>query len=310
MVPRNREVQYLYHLLILPKNLNTRDEKFFHLLTLYSAKKTGNFIPEDIQKAINQLKKADYSHKFNKTRAELILFIHDHEKDISQSELLDYIFIFEKNNETIFASESAGQKWYKNKNFSTAIFSTTFERSNSEFPLIFPSQNYNPTDPDSPVICVMIPSMATFKLMQKVIYKDDAQMPYFSAGSTITPRMIKDLDKKGFRPIELVSDDIKASEYPHGFNAHHFELTWHDLYHNWVSSVNYLKPFHRHLRDMLEQERGYDMSSAIWYLSDLDITFKQAREKNIDLKLKKIWSMQICHAAFIQCAGNYWQNTA
>ncbi len=53
---------------------------------------------------------------------------------------------------------------------------------------------------------------------------------------------------------------------------------WHDLFHCWRNGSNAFKPFIRHLRKILQQ-KGYEMSKAIWELVDMDIGYRHIRSK-------------------------------
>ncbi len=146
-------------------------------------------------------------------------------------------------------------------------------------PLVEMSPNYNPNDPTSPILAMIIPTASAFELILKIINGvKPVTLPYYTVGP-FTPRFIRALDETpsqfgqqtACRPVELTHPDIVYNLSPHQYTPiTPFMLTTHDLYHVWVNSLVIDKPLIRYLRQLFQSVTGFEMSSPIWKLTDMD----------------------------------------
>jgi len=142
-----------------------------------------------------------------------------------------------------------------------------------------PQVEKNDNDPENNFLCLNLPTISSFNLFQECIYgKEHVSVPYFTAGQ-IGTRFIRELDehpekygiKQQARPVEMCHPDLISNPKPHGLISSNFMITWHDFaVHSTRNSSQKAKPVVRYLRTMLEKEKGFDMSKAIWNLSDMD----------------------------------------
>lgn len=195
----------------------------------------------------------------------------------------------------------------------TAIYSP-----GPQMPMVRLSQDFNKDDLQSPLLCMIIPTIPALIALQEAMHGEvDTTYPYFTAGQVST-RMIRDLDEnphkygqsRQSRPVELVHPDLVPNQSPHGwYKVHSFILSWHDVFHCWQNGMVTDKPLIRHLRCLLADETGYDMSKAVWLLSDMDITsYLNVRESNKNNNpLLRMFSRAMAVSAVLHNTGkDFW----
>ncbi len=146
-------------------------------------------------------------------------------------------------------------------------------------PCVELSPNYDENNPESPVVCKIIPTIASFNALQFAMHGSDSTDPFFTAGQVST-RLIRKLDEteyvigmsKQARPVELQHPDLVLTPSPHELSkVHASQVSGHDMFHCWRNGAITIKPIIRYLRNLHESVKGYDMSKYIWNLTDMDM---------------------------------------
>lgn len=148
----------------------------------------------------------------------------------------------------------------------------------------------------------IILSIDTYNLLSDILFKEESIYPCPIIGR-FTTRLVRALDEipslnsadlitpaqnylsslfpiskslhKPHRPVEIYYPGVPFENAPHGFEAHPFMLSWHDLFHTWRASENN-KSFIRRMRLFFDSKLNYNphpekaMSEIIWKLSDID----------------------------------------
>lgn len=206
------------------------------------------------------------------------------------------------------------------KDYDSASFLTATLRPRSQLPGVEVSADYNESDPDSPLLCMIIPSMSSLIVLQETMYpKEDISYPFFTTGK-FTTHFIRVLDEQPeqykqmypSRPVELSHPDVLANQEPHGFQVYNSLLTRHDLVHCWQSSQFAHKPLMRYIRKLLAKEKGYAMSKTIWRLTDLDfnessLNLKIVMNQNISEEEKFVWRVQTAHTIIDAAGDDFWK---
>lgn len=174
-------------------------------------------------------------------------------------------------------------------------------RMNMEHPNWVLSPNFDENNPDSPMISIVLPTMAALNELQAALHGEDVTEPHFVFGEVST-RLIRALDefpekfgkKHQARPVQLIHPDVKKNgRPPHGLEAHPFSLAFHDLFHCWQNSINQIKPFCRYLRKLFQTETSFDMSKPLWFLTDMDFSTIGLKKLRINSELKKVWHKKL-----------------
>lgn len=132
------------------------------------------------------------------------------------------------------------------------------------------SPDFNADNPSSPLLCMIVPTVATFNTLNSTVHRADAIIPYFSAGN-FGNLFLKELDKKNERAIQLPHPDLmKPLEKVHNNYVHGFTLAWHDFLHVWRSSAIQDKALLRYVRTVFEKETGLEISRPIFRSIDMD----------------------------------------
>ncbi len=183
-----------------------------------------------------------------------------------------------------------------------ALF-TSLIRPRSQIPSFAISPDYDENNSDSPLLCMILPTMTVLnKLSEHTYSKKDATVPFFTAGQVST-RLIRYLDETPqkfnqpaqSRPVELTHPDLVRSPKPHDLAVHDFLLSWHDLLHIWISSSIIHKDIVRYLRQVLTAEKKFDMSKTIWQLTDMDFVWifeERKAQKNGEQIAAIVWGFQ------------------
>jgi hypothetical protein len=154
--------------------------------------------------------------------------------------------------------------------------------SGEKLPSIIPSPDYDPADPHSPVISFVVLNMSAFSALEHALHGENSCHPCFTLGE-IPVRFIRDLDEStGGRPVEISHPDVPYGPFkPHGYLCHRFMHTWHDFFHVWRNGANPHKPMIRYMRKILASGTGFDMSAALWSLSDMGFALGQEKTPDI-----------------------------
>jgi hypothetical protein len=138
--------------------------------------------------------------------------------------------------------------------------------------------DFKENNPNSGLLCINFSTPSALRVLQDSIYGEHASNPFFVAGQFL-PRLVRELDenprdyglKQQARPIELSHPDLVTQQKTHELMCYPFTNMIHDYgYHLFNNSANAKKTFLRYLRRLLEKEKGFPMSKAIYELSDMD----------------------------------------
>lgn len=243
--------------------------ELFFLLSVFSQGAIGvPTFPEFIEKHIKKLAlPADKKEKLLETVKH---FSSEDAQLISEAKEVIFAFMVEHHAELI-------KKKSNNELYGTPVFLATLFSIYEQLPFIEISPDYNEADPNSPLLCQIIPTLSSFKVLQDAMHEHSSD-PFYIVGEFL-PSLIHAQDeqpalfdlKKQARPVELVHPDVKKNEMPHGFNSANGVLTLHDFLHCWRNSASTIKPLIRYMRSCLDPN-GFYMSSRLWFLSDMDLS--------------------------------------
>jgi len=113
------------------------------------------------------------------------------------------------------------------------------------------SPHYNRYNPDSPLICMILPTASAFKVLERSIHGDSSTMPYLMVGES-SIELMRSLDEhpekharnQSSRPVEIVHPDLKRTELAHDRKIQNIMLYKHDWFHCWRNGSNILKPLY------------------------------------------------------------------
>jgi hypothetical protein len=152
-----------------------------------------------------------------------------------------------------------------------------------QLPAIEISKELDLNNPNAPLLCAIVLPMSAFNALQVAIHGADATLPLYVPGKASVSLLRRADEMYQKRVIEITHPDF-LSERPHGYEANKYMTTFHDIFHVWRNGSNPFKPLFRFLRNLLETEKGFYMSKAIWNLTDMDVgTWKARIENNDDL---------------------------
>lgn len=161
---------------------------------------------------------------------------------------------------------------------SALLFSQAFYL-NEQFPYLGISPNYDPNDPNSPLLCSIITTVDTLNALNiAMLGSRDTTLGFVHAGQG-SARLIRALDEhpemygmpEQSRVIEYFHPDVRGTEKVHDWIPHRYTSIVHDKFHITRNSVNPLKPLCRYLRKLLNDAKQVDMSKAIWKTTDMDL---------------------------------------
>ena len=162
-----------------------------------------------------------------------------------------------------------------------------------QHPSIEFSPDFDPLNPSSPLLCLILPTMSALNNLQLSMHGADAVMPLYTVGKVPVGLMryadegqnyLKPLQK---RPVELRYPGVIGDNHPHDFSVKEFIVMYHDaVFHLWRAGCSPAKSFARFLRGVLDQ-KAYYLSKSIWRITDMDYSFSRAirNEKNGEMKL-------------------------
>lgn len=192
-------------------------------------------------------------------------------------------------------------------------FLVKIDNVHSQIPGLCRSPQFNSSHPNTPILSIILPTIATFNLLQDIVHGIEATRPMAVTG-LVTTRMIRAYDEIPLvqqsqpcvftatqnqlrelypavsrfqfpsRPIELAHPDTERCKKPHDYECSDFLLSWHDLFHTWRNGANF-KPLIRKLRTLHDEKAGLEphphgMSSTLWPLTDMDFSIGQMMREN------------------------------
>lgn len=203
----------------------------------------------------------------------------------------------------------------------SAVFLTSILRTKLDIPIVTISPDYDVSNPFSPLLCMIIPTISALTALQEVIFGEkDTTDPAFRF-SPMTTRDIRDFDehfekmgcKRQSRPVELTYPDVEPTKKLHGYlPLFDFKREIHDIFHVWANGANPSKGLVRYIKNIYYSERKIDMSKQIWALTDGDFysspfvrysdgKIKSLHEKNI-IRANHLWDI-------LNDAGrNFWRD--
>jgi len=185
---------------------------------------------------------------------------------------------------------------------------------NEKIPSVTISPDYNPNDPNTPLLCFVLPTLEAENLLQLAVHGEEAVMAAPVLGE-FGPRLIRafseipeaqssnrkdnvaaDVLRASFshlyerflhssRPIEFTHPDVPRANTVHNHPVCPFLATYHDRFHAWQNGANFKKLIF-HERNLLTrrgvcQEKEFVLSSRIWNITDMVYQHgRLLREKN------------------------------
>jgi hypothetical protein len=177
-------------------------------------------------------------------------------------------FIFEKNADiNDFLDVKCGGT---NRERETILLLVQISKLRDELPAFELASDYDASNPNTPLISIIVLTMGAFKALNVALHGKDVTMPLYCVGK-IPVNMIRASDETNqTRPMELPYPGVVSDDKPHTYMANNFMISWHDLYHIWRNSSNPYKDFCRAARQFLQREQGSYMSKKIWAFTDMD----------------------------------------
>jgi hypothetical protein len=193
-------------------------------------------------------------------------------KYLAQYEIKDFILKHESHLAEYLQQDSATPE------SQNLLFFNTGVRLSEQHPSMELSPDFDPDNPDSPLICLTLLTMSAFNNLQLAMHGKDTTLPLYVAGiipvnlmRAADERLNNSLLPSQQRPMELPHPDLTFTKQ-HKAIVVTFFITWHDLYHLWRNGSNTKKDLARFLRGLLNATKGYYMSRKIWSLTDIDIS--------------------------------------
>lgn len=146
-------------------------------------------------------------------------------------------------------------------------------RLNEQNPAIIISPKYDEQVCDSPLLAMVLPTIAAYMKLQYALHGKDCTFPDFTIGEFSLENMLDTVKPSdNLRLIELVCPGVKPAKKTHGIVADPLLLTWHDLFfHLWSNGTNKYKNLYHHLIHSLQTYKKINMSNAIFNLLDKDL---------------------------------------
>jgi hypothetical protein len=158
----------------------------------------------------------------------------------------------------------------ENRERDTILLLVQISRLKDELPGFQLASDFDASNPNTPLLSIIVLSMSAFKALNLAMHGKDATMPFYCVGK-IPVNMIRFCDETNqTRPMELPYPGVISDDKPHQYTSNNFMITWHDLYHIWRNSSNPYKDFCRASRQFLQREKGSYMSKLIWEFTDMD----------------------------------------
>ncbi|MDR3477906.1 MAG: hypothetical protein P4M14_07735 [Gammaproteobacteria bacterium] len=175
----------------------------------------------------------------------------------------------------LLSSTSTDSKTKQNR--ITLSLLTNIYAVGEQLPSLAISPDFDENHPGSPLLCLILPTTSALIELQRALHGSDATEPFFTVGQ-ISPSLLRIMDEfparlnraEQTRGVELIHPDTQESPELHGAKINHFLAIYHDLFHCWRNGSNPYKPMLRHVRQLLENEKRFFTSKAIWSLTDMD----------------------------------------
>lgn len=126
---------------------------------------------------------------------------------------------------------------------------------------------------NSPLICLVLPSLTLYKEFLLSFFANDAVLPQFSMGKLSLFQIRNALEEKNSkRSAEFIHPDVISSSVVHECFTHNFVIAWHDLiFHALRSSMTRNKDFYRYIKQLFSRVKHFEMSKMIFEYTDLDM---------------------------------------
>jgi hypothetical protein len=146
-----------------------------------------------------------------------------------------------------------------------------------QLPSVTISPDFDQNNPDSPLLCLILPTTSALIELQRAMHGADTTAPFFTVGQ-ISPSSLRVMDEfpsrlkrtGQMRGVELIHPDVLESQQLHGAKINPLIAIYHDLFHCWRNGSNPYKATFRHIRQLLESEKKFFASKSIWDLTDMD----------------------------------------
>lgn len=197
------------------------------------------------------------------------------------------------NNPGFFPSNSSDKLYLE----SLTNFLLTLILLDDHIPMMTLSTRYVVTNPKSPTLSIVLPTLALLNIIQDVLQGPHATQPYLTAGA-VSAEMIRELDQKSYgapfqkRAVELYHPDLAQSLCADGYRVDKFIMSIHDLFHCFRNGYICTKPLFRYLRSVIDVVSDPGMSPTLWELCDMDFNADDLSDP-----LEKVYLDRFCNIA-------------